>query len=151
MLQIDYNGYVNDIHKVKSLWVYQSGNGNSVPVLLYGVHQRYTDTGPSDPKTIALVRLAANCAETVYDRERKTVIPGLTLPTSDFELVREIAATAAGDFKATSFQIHQLNRTLVIAIRGTKKTSPIDWITNANGKPEDASSVSCEFKIRNDG
>jgi hypothetical protein len=93
------------------------------------------------------VRLAANCAEAVYARERKTVIPGLTLPTSDFELVREIAATATGDFKATSFQIHQLNRTLVIAIRGTKKTSPIDWITNANGKPNDASSVSGESII----
>jgi hypothetical protein len=27
MLRIDYNGYVNDIHKVKSLWVFQSGDG----------------------------------------------------------------------------------------------------------------------------
>jgi len=26
MLRIDYNGYVNNIHKAKSLWVYQNGS-----------------------------------------------------------------------------------------------------------------------------
>jgi len=98
-----------------------------------------------------LVRLAADCAEAVYDRKQKAVIPGLTLPTSDFELVREIAATSTGDFKATSLRVHQLSRTLVIAIRGTRKTSPIDWITNTNGEPNDASSVSCEFYNMSDG
>jgi hypothetical protein len=31
MLRIDYNGYVNDIHKAKSLWVYQNG-GSKFPI-----------------------------------------------------------------------------------------------------------------------
>ncbi|ORY10613.1 Alpha/Beta hydrolase protein [Clohesyomyces aquaticus] len=92
----------------------------------------------SDRETLEIVHIAADCAESVYARKHKTVIPGISLPSSSYDLVHQIAATAAGDFKATAIRVHNPSRTLVVAIRGTNKTSPIDWITNANGEPVDA-------------
>ncbi|KAF2152247.1 alpha/beta-hydrolase [Myriangium duriaei CBS 260.36] len=88
--------------------------------------------------TLDVVRVAADCAESVYERKCKAAVPGISLHPNDYEFLRQIAATANGDFKATTIRIHRLSRTLVIAVRGTKKTSPIDWITNANGEPIDA-------------
>jgi hypothetical protein len=85
-----------------------------------------------------MVRLAADCAEAVYKHNPKVVVPGVTLSDSDYVDVCEIGASRSGAYKATAIKVHQLSNTLVVAVRGTKKTSPIDWITDANGAPEDA-------------
>jgi len=88
-----------------------------------------------------MVCLAADCAEAIYNHNPKTMIPGVTLDASDYAEMWELAASQSGAFKATAVKLHKSSKTFVVAIRGTRKTSPIDWLTNSNGVPDDATEV----------
>ena len=66
----------------------------------------------------------------------------MTQPDLTYTDVRDISASLDGSTKATLIKVESDSRTLVVAFRGTKTTSPIDWITNANGNTEDAADVS---------
>ena len=87
------------------------------------------------------MRLAADCAEAVYKHKSNMASPRVPLSEDDYVDICEMRASQSGAYKATAIKIHRPSKTLVVAVRGTKKTSPIDWITNANGAPEDATSV----------
>lgn len=88
-----------------------------------------------------MMRLAADCAEAIYKHADGVTIPGVTLNDEDYTELCSMGASQSGAYKATALRVHSGSGTLVVAIRGTKKTSPIDWITNANGTPEDVAEV----------
>lgn len=95
----------------------------------------------SDRHTLNLVSLAANCSEAVYKRETKTQVVGITQPDA-YKEIGDISASLDGSTKAVLITLESDSRTVVVAFRGTKATSPIDWITNANGNAEGAADVS---------
>jgi hypothetical protein len=55
--------------------------------------------------------------------------------------VGEFAASVDGSIRAILLKTRGL-RDVVLSFRGTKATSPVDWLTNAIGDAEDASEVS---------
>jgi hypothetical protein len=92
----------------------------------------------SNSDTIQLAALAAECSEAVYKR-RQTQTPEPVTAVVD---VGEFAASVDGSIRATLIKTDETSKTIVLSFRGTKATSPIDWLTNANGDAEDASEVS---------
>lgn len=92
----------------------------------------------SNSDTIQLATLSAECSEAVYKR-RKIQTPEPVTAVVD---IGEFAAAVDGSIRATLIQTHEASKTIVLSFRGTKATSPVDWLTNANGDAEDASEVS---------
>jgi hypothetical protein len=92
----------------------------------------------SNSNTTQLVALAAECSEAVYKR-RQIQTPEPVTAVAD---VGEFAASVDGSIRATLIKTHEASKTIVLSLRGTKATSPVDWLTNANGDAEDASEVS---------
>ena len=77
----------------------------------------------------------------MYKRKTQFQAAGITRDTDSYEILKEVPAAIDGSIKATVVQVDLSSRTLVVAVRGTIATAPIDWVNNANGKPIEAGPV----------
>ena len=103
----------------------------------------------SNDFSFSLIMLAARCSKAVYRREATIKQPSDTISSERFHEIVTIPASVDGSIKATLVRLDLDAKTLVISLRGTKATSPVDWLTNANGDAVDASKVCCTI-LNND-
>ena len=86
----------------------------------------------SNAFTFDMITLAALCCTAVQEGKAasaRTEKVQIKRP----ETITTIKASAGGSMRATLVCLDPAAQTLVISFRGTKVTSPVDWMTNANG------------------
>ena len=94
----------------------------------------------SNDFTLDMITLAARSCTAVLEgrvasrRTEKMAIKRLDDITS-------IRASSSGSMRATLVRLDPAAQTLVIAFRGTKLTSPVDWLVNANANAVSSNGV----------